>query len=72
MGILTFGSESFEFLWASDVGFEGIRLEVYDRAGLHWFDVSVPDEGTVMVNTFAGEVPADLILAALNVARQRN
>lgn len=71
MGMLTCGSESFEFLWVSDVGFDGIRLEVYDRTGTQWFDVSVPDEGTVMVKTYLGEVPADLIVSAVNVARQR-
>ena len=71
MGTLTVGHDNFEILWASDIAFDGIPLEVSDHAGALWFDVSVPEGGAVTVNTFAREVPADLILAAVELARRR-
>ena len=71
MGKLTIGQDSFEYLWVSDVEFDGIRLEIHDLAGEHWFDVSVPEEGMMTVNTFSREVPAALIAAAVELAHHR-
>ena len=64
-------SGNFETLWASDINFDGIRLEVYDSKGQHWFNVSVPDVGIATVNTFSDEVPFDVVNAALGLASQR-
>jgi hypothetical protein len=71
MGKLTTAHGEYEYLWASDVEFDGIRLEVSDLAGEHWFDVSVPEDGSLTVNTFSREVPSEVVLAAISVAQQR-
>ncbi|MFC3077684.1 hypothetical protein ACFODL_06240 [Phenylobacterium terrae] len=72
MGTLkTESGGEFEYQWASDVGFDGIRLEVLTTEADMLFDVSVPEQGPMSVNTFSNEVAADLILAALDLARQR-
>jgi len=57
--------------WASDVSYDGIRLEVIAANGDVLFDVGVPDEGPFSVNTFGVDVDADLIVAAIELARQR-
>jgi hypothetical protein len=46
-------------------------LEVLAEDGETLFDISVPEHGPTMVNTFAREVEADLIVAALAIAQQR-
>ena len=71
MGTLTSKQGEYEFLWASDITFDGIRLEVYDQGGKLWFEVSVPDEDDLAVNTFSREVPAELLLSAMSIARAR-
>jgi len=71
MGTLTISDGNFEYLWASDVDYDGMRLEVNDLEGQFWFDVSVSDAGTMTVNTFSREVPADLITAAVALAKER-
>jgi len=56
---------------ASDVNFDGIRLEVLSDQGDILFDVILPDRGPVTVNTFSKEAPIDLITAAVVIATQR-
>lgn len=50
--------------------FDGIRLEVLSADGDTFFDISIPDDGHITINTFGKEVAADLIDAALQIARQ--
>lgn len=57
--------------WASDIHFDGIRLEILSDAGDVFFDVSVPEDGSITVNTFGNEVPASLVAAAVEVAQRR-
>lgn len=52
MGKLTLKNITADYLWASDVNFDGSRLEVYSERDGHLFDVSVPDEGAITINTF--------------------
>ena len=47
------------------------QLEVLSAEGDILFDVSIPDEGPITVNTFGKEVAADLIKAALETAKRR-
>lgn len=68
MGTLTLGDRTVEYQWASDVAFDGIRMEILSEGGGILFDVSIPDDGPVTVNTFSGEVAADLIKAAVEIA----
>jgi hypothetical protein len=56
------------YQWASDVSFDGIRLEVLSNEGEILFDVSVPDGHPITVNTFGKEIDVDLILAAVERA----
>lgn len=62
---------SVSYLWASDPELDGIRLEVNDENGDMIFDITIPDEGTITVNTFGVEVAAELIETALQVVRSR-
>ncbi len=71
MGTLRADGLDFDYQWASDVAFAGIRLEVLDGQGDVLFDVSVPDQGTATVNTFSREVPVELVMAAMAIAEQR-
>ena len=71
MGTLTSEDGTVTYQWASDVAFDGIRLEVLSAEGDILFDVSIPDEGPITVNTFGKEVAADLIKAALETAKRR-
>ncbi len=71
MGTLTIQNERFEFQWATDVSFDGIRLEILTSQGDALFDVSVPENGRLTVNTYSNEVSVDLVLAAVDVARKR-
>lgn len=57
--------------WASNVEFDGIRLEVLSEADETLFDVSVPEHGPITVNTFSNEVPASLIAEAVSIAERR-
>ena len=68
MGTVATASGQVEYQWASDVAFEGIRLEVLTADGDVIFDVSVPDHGDITVNTFSSEVSASLIASAVAVA----
>jgi hypothetical protein len=65
------GDRPVKYQWASDVAFNGIRLEVLSGEGDILFDVSVPDAGAITVNTFGNEVAADLMMAAVETARRR-
>jgi hypothetical protein len=44
-GKLALKEGSFGYQWASDVEFDGIRLEVLAESGETLFDVSVPEHG---------------------------
>lgn len=71
-GILKLKNGATEYQWASDVTFDGIRLEVLTGNGDVLFDVSVSSEGRMTVNTFGKDVAAGLIEAAIAIARQRS
>lgn len=47
MGILTFEERAVEYQWASDISFDGVRLEVLSSGGNVIFEVSEPDEGPI-------------------------
>lgn len=69
MGKLQTSVGEFEYQWASDVDFNGIRLEILNSQGDVLFDVSI-SHGATTVNTHSREVPADLIASAVGVARE--
>ncbi len=71
MGQLLINGRVHSYRWASDVAFDGIRLEVLSEAGSVVFDISVGDDRDMTLNTFGSDVSADLIAAALVVARGR-
>ncbi|MFD1331456.1 hypothetical protein ACFQ4O_05525 [Methylopila musalis] len=70
MGTLKLENRTAEYQWATDVHFDGIRLEVLSSDGTPLFDISIPDDGHITINTFGKEVAADLIEAAVEIARQ--
>jgi hypothetical protein len=70
MGTLKFEDRTVKYQWATDVAFDGIRLEVLSSQGDILFDVSVADEGPITINTFGKEVAANLVEAAIEVARR--
>lgn len=69
MGTLTLEHGTAEYQWATDVAFDGVRLEILSPEGDMLFDVSVPDGGAITVNTFGKEVAADVVIAAIETAR---
>lgn len=71
MGTFTVNGGEFAFLWASDVDFDGIRLEVLSDKGEDLFHVGLPETGDLTVNTFSKEIPAPLIAAAIELAQNR-
>lgn len=71
MGTMVVGSQTVEYQWATDVAFEGIRLEILSNDGDMVFDVSLPDNGPMTVNTFSKEVAAELIKVAIEMAERR-
>jgi len=58
--------------WASDIDFDGLRLEALSPRGEALFDISVPDDGPITINTFGKEIAAELIFAAVQIAQQRH
>lgn len=70
MGTLKLDDCAMKYQWASDVDFDGIRLEVLSDEGNQLFDVSIPDNGHITINTFGKDVPTDLIAAAVEIARR--
>lgn len=70
MGTLTLENRTVEYQWASDVAFDGIRLEILSDDGGTLFDVSVPDDGPITINTFGKEVAASLIEAAIQIVHR--
>ena len=68
---MTVGRQTVEYQWASNVAFDGIRLEILSDDGDTVFDVSVPDDGPMTVNTFGKEVAVDLIKIAIETAERR-
>jgi hypothetical protein len=71
MARLTSDGVEYDYQWASDVSFDGIRLEVLAAGGHVLFDVSVADGGSTSVNTFSNEIPAPLIAEAVRLAGLR-
>lgn len=71
MGTLLLEHRTVKYQWASDVDFDGIRMEVLSDEGDMLFDVSLPSDGPITVNTFGQEVAADVMIAAVEVARRR-
>ena len=69
MGMLILDQRTAEYQWATDVAFDGLRLEVLSPEGDMLFDVSIPEGGPITVNTFGKEVAADVMLAAIETAR---
>jgi hypothetical protein len=53
-------NDRFEYQWASDAAFDGIRSEVFSDEGEIYWDVGLPDEGTAT---------AGLIVAAVEFAQ---
>lgn len=47
MGMLTLEDRTLRYQWASDVAFDGIRMEVLLDDGNVLFDVSVPNNGSI-------------------------
>ncbi len=70
MGTLVVEGQAFQYQWASDVAFEGIRLEVLSPEGEVLFDMSLPEGGSATLNSFANEVPIALVTAAVGLLRQ--
>jgi len=71
MGTFSTTSGKFEYQWASDVSFDGVRLEVLTGDGDVLFDVSVPEHGNLTINTFSNEIGIEIVEAAIDVARER-
>lgn len=71
MGTLTLENRTAEYRWATDVSFDGIRMEILSDDGQMLFDVSIPEDGPTTVNTFGKDVPTDLIKLATEVAERR-
>ena len=69
MGTIRLRNRTAEYLWASDVDFDGIRLEVLSDDGNTLLDVSVPDDGPITMNTFGKEAAVDIVIAAIEVAK---
>jgi hypothetical protein len=61
----------YQCLWASDVAFDGIRLEILDHSGAVFFDLSIPETGALAINTFSNDVPLEVVSAAVEFARRR-
>lgn len=70
MGALTVEGQTFRYQWASDVAFDGIRLEVLSHEGDVFFEISLPDTGPATANSFSNEVPVALVTAAIDLAAQ--
>ena len=70
MGTMKLDERTIEYQWATDVNFDGIRLEVLSDEGNILFDVSIPDDSHITINTFGKEVPADMIECAIQIARR--
>jgi hypothetical protein len=70
MGTLKLEDRAVQYQWASDVDFDGIRMEVLSDDGNALFDLSVPNDGSITINTFGKEVAATLIEAAIEVVRR--
>ncbi|TYC86769.1 hypothetical protein [Novosphingobium sp. BW1] len=70
MGTLKLEDRTVKYQWATDVEFDSIRLKVLLADGDTFFDISIPDDGHITINTFGREVAADLIDAALQIPLQ--
>ena len=71
MSVITDGETAYEYQWASDVEFDGIRLEVIANDGSVLFDVGVSELGKLTVSTFSSDVPVEAVLSAIEVAKSR-
>jgi len=70
MGTLKRADITAEYQWASDVNADCIRLEVLSDERDVLFDVSIPDDGDITINTFGKDISADLVEAAVEIARR--
>lgn len=61
-----------DYRWASDIDFDGLRLEALSHHHEVLFDISVPDDGQMTINTFGNEIAAEQVLAALQIVQQRH
>jgi hypothetical protein len=57
MRTLTLDNRTVQYQWASDVNFDGIRLEVLSDDREVLFDVSVPDDGPISIKRSAKRLP---------------
>lgn len=71
MGTMPVGNQTVGYQWASDIAFDGIRLEITSVDSDVVFDVSIPNDGPMTVNTFGKEVAVDLIRVAIETAERR-
>ncbi len=72
MGTLARYDSLFEYQWASDVEFDGIRLEVLAGGWRNAFDISVPEHGPTMSTPSREKSKQNLIVAALAIAQSAN
>ena len=70
MGTLSVEGRTYQYQWASDVAFDGIRLEVLSPEGDVLFDMSLPEGGSATLNSFANEVSVALVTAAIGLLQQ--
>ncbi|MFJ6023541.1 hypothetical protein ACIQC9_02925 [Brevundimonas sp. NPDC092305] len=71
MARLSTTSGEYKYQYASEVDFDGIRLEVLTADDDVMFDVSGPVIGEMTVNTFGVEISAALLATAIMAARER-
>ncbi|UGY14051.1 hypothetical protein [Bradyrhizobium septentrionale] len=64
MKMPTLEDRPMRYQWASDVAFDGIRMEVFSDDGNVLFDVSVADNCSITISAFGGEVAANVIEAS--------
>lgn len=56
--------------WASDVSFDGIRLEAWSGETI-LMDVAIGEDGQLTVSTWEKDIPAGLIERCLALGRER-
>lgn len=68
MKMLTLEDQGLKYQWASDVNFDGLRLEILSGNDV-LFDISLPDNGPLTINTFGRSVDIAFFEAAIQIAR---
>jgi hypothetical protein len=69
--VIEISSHSYELIWASDVEFDGIRLEAWQVDGPLLLDISCRDDGALTLSTWVEEVAVELVEACIALARAR-